>query len=100
MPKEKDWPQKDCEVFGIVLRDKIPGKPGGRDGAAEPAENEDEADQNARSQFYFATLAAQTIEEHAPAQVGNRSELSWNLWTRHLVWPQFSHTCGLDPRQA
>ena len=63
------------KTSGLALGDDVPGRSGGGGKAAKSAEGESRRYNDARDQFHFAALAAQAVDEHAPAKLGDRGEL-------------------------
>ena len=84
--KKKIGHNRIARYSALFCETKYQADPVAAKNAADSADDEDERDQNARSQFHFSALAAQAVEEHAPAQVGDGGELGGNFWTRHFGW--------------
>ena len=107
LPEEKDGPEQGGEIFGLVLREEIPGESGGGGEAAESAEGEGCGDEDARNQLHFAALAAQAVDEHAPAECGDGDELvaamkgsghSGSLLRPFFMLNHSSHESSCSPR--
>ena len=54
---------------------KYQAESGGQGEAAESADGEGKGDEDARDQFHFAAPAAQAVDEHTPAELGDGDEL-------------------------